>query len=184
MADVARRTYARNDHGPRSVEHRRSSTRTDTSTHSRQQPSTSSPYTLTITTAPPSCVSASTPFATRILITTPRRRTPQNLLAVISLTSASGTPLPAGHLLTSSSSAKLMDSVSEPLRSDLSVLGRGNRAEVVGAAGFEGLCVREQGEYRVRVTIARMEGDGWEAIAEVDSAVFRVAGRGVNGVKC
>jgi len=77
-----------------------------------------------------------------------------------------------------------MDSVGEPLRSDLSALGRGNRAEVVGAAGFEGLCVREQGEYRVRVTIARMEGDGWEAVAEVDSAVFRVLGRGVNGVKC
>ncbi|KAG9512502.1 hypothetical protein KCU99_g10012, partial [Aureobasidium melanogenum] len=109
MADVARRTYARNDHGPRSVEHRRSSTRTDTSTHSRQQ-SSASPYTLTITAAPPSSVSPSTPFNTRILITTPRRRTPQNLLAVVSLTSSSGTPLPAGHLLTTSPSAKLMDS--------------------------------------------------------------------------
>ncbi|KAG9546153.1 hypothetical protein KCU71_g17514, partial [Aureobasidium melanogenum] len=184
MADVARRTYARNDHGPRSVEHRRSSIRTDTSTHSRQQSSTSSSYTLTITTAPPPSVSPSTPFNTRILITTPRRRTPQNLLAVVSLTSASGTPLPAGHLLTSSPSAKLMDSVSEPSRSDLSALGRAARGEVVGAAGFEGLCIREQGEYRVRVTIARMEGDGWEAVAEVDSGVFRVAGRGVNGVKC
>ncbi|KAH0258261.1 hypothetical protein KCU91_g15910, partial [Aureobasidium melanogenum] len=183
MADVARRTYARNDHGPRSVEHRRSSTRTDTSTHSRQQ-SSASPYTLTITCAPPSSVSPSTPFTTRILITTPRRRTPQNLLAVVSLTSASGTPLPAGHLLTTSPSAKLMDSVSEPSRSDISALGRTARGEIVGAAGFEGLCVREQGEYRVRVTIARMEGDGWEAVAEVDSGVFRVVGRSVNGVKC
>ena len=164
--------------------HRRSSTRTDSTSHSRQQPSTSCPYTLTITSALPSSISPSTPFNTRILITTPRRRTPTNLLAVISLTSASGTPLPAGYLLTSSATAKLMDSVGEPLRSDLSALGRGNRAEVVGAAGFEGLCVREQGEYRVRVTIARMEGDGWEAVAEVDSAVFRVLGRGVNGVKC
>lgn len=54
----------------------------------------------------------------------------------------------------------------------------------MGAAGFEGLYVREQGEYRIRVTIARMEGDGWEAVAEVDSGVFRVVGRGVNGVKC
>ena len=50
--------------------------------------------------------------------------------------------------------------------------------------GFEGLCVREMGEYRVRITIARMEGEGWEAVAEVDSGVFRVLGRGVNGVKC
>lgn len=55
---------------------------------------------------------------------------------------------------------------------------------MVGAVGFDGLVVREAGEYRVRVTLARMEGEGWEAVAEVDSAVFRVVGRGgVNGVK-
>jgi hypothetical protein len=95
--------------------------------------------------------------------------------------------LPAGHLL--STTQKLMDSVSEPSRADLAVLGRahrGERGEVVGAVGFEGLCVRSEGEYRVRITIARMEGEGWEAVAEVDSEVFRVQGRerGVNGVKC
>jgi hypothetical protein len=45
--------------------------------------------------------------------------------------------------------------------------------------------VRSEGEYRVRITIARMEGEGWEAVAEVDSEVFRVQGRErVNGVKC
>lgn len=76
-----------------------------------------------------------------------------------------------------------MDSVGEATRADLAMLGRGQRGEVVGAVGFEGLCVREQGEYRVRVTLARMEGEGWEAVAEVDSGVFRVQGRGINGVK-
>ncbi|CAD0112426.1 unnamed protein product [Aureobasidium uvarum] len=160
---------------------RRSSTRIETPSTRTQQTSSSSPYNLTITTSPPTSLSPSSNFNTRILITARQRTRPTNLLAVISLCSPSGIPLPAGHLLTTS---KLMDSVSEPSRSDLSVLGRGHRQEIVGAAGFEGLCVQTQGEYRVRVTIARMEGDGWEAVAEVDSAVFRVAGRGaVNGVK-
>jgi hypothetical protein len=79
-----------------------------------------------------------------------------------------------------------MDSVSEPTRADLASLGRGARGSVVGAVGFEGLCVRSEGEYRVRITIARMEEEGWEAVAEVDSTVFRVQGSGrggVNGVK-
>ncbi|THW34447.1 hypothetical protein D6D21_09576 [Aureobasidium pullulans] len=181
MADVARRTYARNDHGPRSVESRRSSTRNDypspTSIRSREP---TSPYSLTITAAPSSSISPSTPFTTRILISS-RTRTRTPLLAVCSLVTESHSPLPAGYL----HAAKLMDSVQEPTRADLAAVSRERRGDVVGAAGFEGLCVREQGSFRVRVTLAVMTGDVYEAVAEVDSAVFRVGGGrgGVNGVK-
>lgn len=78
-----------------------------------------------------------------------------------------------------------MDSVQEPTRADLAAVSRERRGDVVGSAGFEGLCVREQGSFRVRVTLAVMTGDVYEAVAEVDSAVFRVGGGrgGVNVVK-
>ncbi|CAD0094034.1 unnamed protein product, partial [Aureobasidium vineae] len=97
------------------------------------------------------------PFNTRILITSRQRTRPTNLLAVISLCSPSGVPLPAGHLLTTS---KLMDSVSEPSRSDLSTLGRGHRQEIVGVAGFDGLCVQTQGSIELELPLRGWRGMG------------------------
>ncbi|KAI5244757.1 hypothetical protein E4T43_03675 [Aureobasidium subglaciale] len=178
MADVARRTYARDDHGPRSVESRRSSTRTDYPSPSAPRTSrtpqpTSSPYTLTITTAPPSSLHPSSPFNIRILITTTTHTPtpPQNLLAILSLCHETPTGpcvLPAGHFL----GPKLMDSVVAASRADIAGLSREQRHRVVGIVGFEGLCVRQEGAFRIRVTLARMVGEVLEAVAEVDSAVF------------
>jgi hypothetical protein len=71
-----------------------------------------------------------------------------------------------------------MDSVSEPSRHDLAALPRERRGDVVGKVGFEGLCVREPGVYRVRVTLTRVCGDVYESVAQVDTGVFSVAGAG------
>lgn len=172
---------------------RRRSTRTDypSPTSTRSSGHSPSQYTLTVITSPSTSLTPSTTFNTRILISSRSSRrpsSPQGLLAVASLvadTPSGPQPLPAGYLMTSSPSSKLMDSVSEPSRQDLGAVARDRRDDVVGAVGFEDLCVREQGSFRVRVTLAQMTGDVYEAVAEVDSARFSVSGGGrVNGVKC
>lgn len=152
----------------------------------------SSAYSLNVTIAPPSNLSSGSTFNTTILISTrsSRRSTsasPTGLLAVASLvseTSSGPRPLPAGYLLTATAGAKLMDSVQEASRSDVAALPRDRRGDVVGVAAFSDLCVREPGAYRVRITLAKMQGDVYEAVAEVDSPAFRVSSRGLpNGVK-
>jgi len=147
MTDIARRTYPRNDTGPRVVDPRRRPQAPESPQRRRRESSSVSFALETIGSRLPSRIQTDSRIGLRFAISTRtsgqlRNINPQGLVAVATLIDdRTGAPLPAGYLSPASSSA------------------RSRLVQPVGSAyevAFEDLMVKQPGLYQVKVTLLRM----------------------------